>query len=84
VQWLLHVHKDVSQHVCTIVFAVVERLVRLPGLHPALPPQLTAPAHGHSLLQDILYQDIKTYWMEYRFRRVLYQDILDGVNNNIS
>jgi hypothetical protein len=44
-QWLLHVHEDVSQHVCAIVFAVVERPVRLPSLRPVLPPQLVAPAH---------------------------------------
>jgi hypothetical protein len=45
-QWLLHVHEDVSHHVCTIVFAVVGRLVRLPDLHSVLPPQPTAPADG--------------------------------------
>jgi hypothetical protein len=32
----------------TIVFAVVGRLVRLPGLHPVLPPQPAAPAHGRN------------------------------------
>jgi hypothetical protein len=42
-QWLLHVHEDVSQHARTIVFVVVGRPVRLPGLHPVLPPQPTAP-----------------------------------------
>jgi hypothetical protein len=47
-QWLLHVHKDVSQHAHTIVFAIVGRPVRLPGFRPVLPPQPTAPAHGHS------------------------------------
>jgi hypothetical protein len=41
--WLLHVHEDVSQHACTIVFAVVGHPVRLPGLRPVLPPQPTAP-----------------------------------------
>jgi hypothetical protein len=41
-QWLLHVHEDVSQHACTIVFAIVERPVRLPGLRPVLPPQPAA------------------------------------------
>jgi hypothetical protein len=44
-----------------IVFVVVGCLVRLPGLHLVLPPQPAAPAYGHSLLQDILYQDIKIY-----------------------
>ena len=48
VQWLLHIHEDVSQHARTIVFAVIGRLVRLPGLRPVLPPQPAAPAHGHS------------------------------------
>jgi hypothetical protein len=41
-QWLLHVHEDVSQHACTIVFVVVGRLVRLPSLRPVLPPQPAA------------------------------------------
>jgi hypothetical protein len=41
-QWLLHVHEDISHHVRTIVFAVVERPVRLPYLRPILPPQPTA------------------------------------------
>jgi hypothetical protein len=45
-QWLLHVHEDVSQYARTIVFAVVGRPVRLPGLSPILPPQPTA--HGRS------------------------------------
>jgi hypothetical protein len=45
-QWLLHVHEDVSQHVCTIVFAVIGRLIRLLGLRPVLPPQPATPAHG--------------------------------------
>jgi hypothetical protein len=48
VQWLLHVHEDVSNHARTIVFVVVGRPVRLPGLHPVLPPQPAAPAHGRS------------------------------------
>jgi hypothetical protein len=43
-QWLLHVHEDVSHHVCTIVFAVVGRPVRLPSLRHVLPPQPAAPA----------------------------------------
>jgi hypothetical protein len=47
-QWLLHVHEDVSHHVHTIIFAVVGRPVRLPGLCPVLPPQPAAPAHGCS------------------------------------
>jgi hypothetical protein len=47
-QWLLHVHEYVSHHACTIVFAVVGRPVRLPGLRPILPPQPAAPAHGRS------------------------------------
>jgi hypothetical protein len=42
-QWLLHVHEDVSQHVTTIVFAVVGRPVRLPGLRLVLPPQPAIP-----------------------------------------
>jgi hypothetical protein len=37
-----------SQHARTIVFVVVGRLVRLPGLRPVLPPQHAAPAHGRS------------------------------------
>jgi hypothetical protein len=47
-QWLVHVHEDVLQYAHTIVFAIVERLVRLHGLCPVLPPQPTAPAHGRS------------------------------------
>jgi hypothetical protein len=47
-QWLLHVHEDISHHARTIVFAIVGRPVRLPGLLPVLPPQLAAPAHGRS------------------------------------
>jgi hypothetical protein len=47
-QWLLHIHEDVSHHARTIVFAVVGRPIRLPGLRPVLPPQPVAPAHGHS------------------------------------
>jgi hypothetical protein len=47
-QWLLHVHEGVSQHARTIVFAVVGRPVRLPGLRPFLPPQPVAPAHGYN------------------------------------
>jgi hypothetical protein len=47
------VHNDVSQHAHRtfhpiLVFAVVERLVRLPDLRPVLPLQPTAPAHGRS------------------------------------
>jgi hypothetical protein len=42
-QWLLYVHEDVSQHAHTIVVVVVGRPVRLPGLHPVLPPQPPAP-----------------------------------------
>jgi hypothetical protein len=38
-QWLLHVHDDILHHACTIVFTVVGRPVRLPGLSPVLPPQ---------------------------------------------
>jgi hypothetical protein len=45
---LLHVYEDVSHHARTIVFAVVGRPVRLPGLRPVLPPQPTASAHGRS------------------------------------
>jgi hypothetical protein len=48
VQWLLHVHEDVSYHARTIVFAVVGRPVRLSGLRPVLTPQSAAPAHGRS------------------------------------
>jgi hypothetical protein len=48
VQWLLYIHEEVSHHARTIVFAVVGRLVRLPGLRTVLPPQPAAPAHGHS------------------------------------
>jgi hypothetical protein len=47
-QWLLHVHEDVSQHARTIIFVVVGRPVRLSDLHPVLPPQPAAPAHGRS------------------------------------
>jgi hypothetical protein len=47
-QWLLHVHEDVSQYARTIVFAVVERHIRLPGFRHVLPPQPTAPAHDCS------------------------------------
>jgi hypothetical protein len=47
-QWLLHVHEGVSQHARTIVFVVVGRPIRIPGLRPVLPPQPAAPAHGHS------------------------------------
>jgi hypothetical protein len=47
-QWLLHVHEDVSQHVRTIVVAIVGRPLRLPSLRPVLPSQPTAPAHGRS------------------------------------
>jgi hypothetical protein len=45
---LLYVHEDVSHYACIIVFAVVRRLVRLLGLRTILPPQPTAPSHGHS------------------------------------
>jgi hypothetical protein len=45
---LLHVHEDVSHHAHILVFAVVGRHVRLPGLRPFLPPQPAAPAHGRS------------------------------------
>jgi hypothetical protein len=48
VQWLLHIHEDVSQHACTIIFAVVGRPIRLSGLCPVLSPQPVALAHGHS------------------------------------
>jgi hypothetical protein len=48
VQWLLHVHEDVSHHARTIVFVIVGRPVRLLGLRPVLPPQPAAPAHGRS------------------------------------
>jgi hypothetical protein len=47
-QRLLHVHEGVSQHARTIVFTVVGRPVRLPGLCPVLPPQPATPAHGRS------------------------------------
>jgi hypothetical protein len=47
-QWLLHVHEDVSHHARTIVFAVVGRPVRLPGLRPVLPLQPATSAHGRS------------------------------------
>jgi hypothetical protein len=47
-QWLLHIHEDSSHHAHTIVFVVVGRLVRLPGLRPVLPDQPAAPAHGRS------------------------------------
>jgi hypothetical protein len=47
-QWLLHVHDDVSHHMRTIVFAVVGRPIRLPGLRSILPPQPVAPTHGRS------------------------------------
>jgi hypothetical protein len=42
-QWLLQVHEDVSHHARTIVFAIVGRPVRLPGLRPVLPPQPATP-----------------------------------------
>jgi hypothetical protein len=47
-QWLLHIHEDVSHHARTIVFAVVGRLDHLPGLRPILPPQPANLAHGRS------------------------------------
>jgi hypothetical protein len=47
-QWLLHVHEGVSQHARTIVFAIVGRPVRLPGLRHVLPPQPAVLAHGRS------------------------------------
>jgi hypothetical protein len=46
-QWLLHVHENVSQHVCIIIF-VIGRPVRLPGLRHVLPLQPTASAHDRS------------------------------------
>jgi hypothetical protein len=48
VQWLLHVHEDVSLHACIIVLAIVGCPVHLPSLHPVLRPQPAAPAHGRS------------------------------------
>jgi hypothetical protein len=47
-QWLLHVYVDVSHHARIIIFAVVGRPVRLPGLRPVLPPQPAASTHGRS------------------------------------
>jgi hypothetical protein len=47
-QWLLHVHEDVSHHARTIIFAIVGRHVRLPGLCPVLPPQPAALAHSRN------------------------------------
>ncbi|PWZ08175.1 hypothetical protein Zm00014a_017518 [Zea mays] len=47
-QWLLHVHEDVSHHARAIVFTVVGRPVRLPGLCPILPPHPAASTHGRS------------------------------------
>jgi hypothetical protein len=48
-QWLLHVHEGVSQHARTIIFAVVGRPIRFPGLHLlVLPPQPAATAHSRS------------------------------------
>jgi hypothetical protein len=44
---LLHVHENVSHHARTIVFTVVGRPIRLPGLCHVLSPQPTSPAHGH-------------------------------------
>jgi hypothetical protein len=44
-QWLLHIHEDVSHYACTIVFAIIGRSVRLPGLRPVLRPQPATPAH---------------------------------------
>jgi hypothetical protein len=47
-QWLLHVHEDVLQHTCTIVFAIVGRPVRLLPFalfflpNPLPPPTITA------------------------------------------
>jgi hypothetical protein len=53
-QWLLHVHEDVSHHVCTIVFAVVGRPVRLSCLrlvlHPNLLPSPTVAAASRPTL----------------------------------
>jgi hypothetical protein len=43
-QWLLHILEDVSQHACTIVGCPV----RLPVVHPVLPPQPAAPTHSRS------------------------------------
>jgi hypothetical protein len=48
VQWLLHVHNDVSYHARTIVFAVVGHPVRPPSLCPVLHTQPAAPAHDRS------------------------------------
>jgi hypothetical protein len=42
------VHEDVSHHARTIVFAVVGRPVRLPGLRHVLPPQPAGLAYGRS------------------------------------
>jgi hypothetical protein len=42
-QWLLHVHEDVSHHARTIIFAIVGRPIRLPGLRLVLPPQPAGP-----------------------------------------
>jgi hypothetical protein len=47
-QWLLHVHEDVSYHARTIVFAVIGRHARLPGLRSVLPHLPAAPTHGRS------------------------------------
>jgi hypothetical protein len=54
-QWLLHVHEDVSQYAHTIVFVVVGRPVRLPGLRLVLPPQPTAPPTVASTSQPMLF-----------------------------
>ena len=48
-QWLLYVHEDVSQHACTIVFAIIGCPVRLPAfalfyLPNLLPPPTAAAA----------------------------------------
>jgi hypothetical protein len=47
-QWLLHVHEDVSHNARTIVFSIVGRPVCLPGLRPVLPPQPAAPVGRRS------------------------------------
>jgi hypothetical protein len=47
-QWPLHVHEEVSHHMCTIVFAIAGCPVRLSGLRPILPPQPAARAHSRS------------------------------------
>jgi hypothetical protein len=48
VQWLLHVHKDVSQHARAIVFTRRRTSRSASRPSPRSSPQATAPAHGHS------------------------------------